>query len=159
MSSKEHAQRLSNALNRTNLVTVRQEHFDANLLRMLCRVQKGMDEKWVAMVRSLLVATEHERGEPHQWSIHICRHYFLMGDEKKLVYGWNVSINSSMMSESLDYIIRILKGEPAKREKNPNNELTEVQLQGTATRNTPNPKGKGAYSIGTGQTFRPPVRR
>lgn len=162
MSTKEHSQRFAQALNRTGLVQVRQEHFDTNLLRMLCRVQKGMDDKWVAMVRNLLIATENERGEPHTWSAHICRNYFLLGDDQKMVYGWNVSISSALMSESLDYVIRVLKGDSPARAKGVPGELSEMPLSGTtATRNRPNEKGKGVHFIGSNKEngFRPPVKR
>jgi hypothetical protein len=159
MSSKEYASRLAQALERTGLVTVKNEHFGPDVVRILCRVKQGQEPKWIALVKTILLATDAEQEHAHRWAAHICRHYFLKGEKSDLVYGWNVSISSQQMGDSLDYLIRAMKGEKSPTEK-VTKELTEIPLNGTASRNVPNEKGKGAYAIGSrnGGDYRPPSR-
>lgn len=145
MSSQAFADRLARALESTGLVQPVQSSFADNRVNVLCRLQAGNESKWVEVVKKILIAAEQERGAVHAWQTHICRNYFLKGDN--LVFGWNISIQSQQMSSTLDVLSRLIRGEPI-REKAPVEELEEFPLHAPANRGVPNEKGKGVRNIG-----------
>jgi predicted transcriptional regulator len=157
MSSKAHAERLSRALELSGLVQPVNSAFSENRINVLCRIAQGSEGKWTELVRKILLATDAEQGEAHSWQAHICRHYFLKEakGEKKLVFGWNVSIQSQDMSGSLDVIMRVVKGEPVRNR--PPGELEEMEMTGlTKDRNIPKfPGDKGAFSLTGPGAFKP----
>lgn len=159
MSSKEYSERLARAIENTELAEVVNSGFSENRLNVMCRVKEGAEPKWTALLRNLLLATEAESKEAHAWQAHICRHYFLktVSDEKKLVYGWNISIQSAHMRDSLDFLIRVVKGgEPIR--PGVAGEVTEMALQGGGNRNKSR-GGKGAFTVGGSEDFHPPITR
>lgn len=151
MSTKAHAERLSRALESTGLASPVNATFGEGRVAVLCRVAGSNEAKWAGLVRDILIASLDEAGEVHGWQSHICRNYFIKEVEegdRKLVWGWNVSIHSKEMSLSLDMIVRVIKGEPIRT--NRTNELQEFPLVGaTVNRNTV-VKGKGVHTIGNG---------
>lgn len=165
MSSKEHAERLAHALESTGLVQAVLINHTTDQVKILCRVASGAEDRWTALVRRMLLVTESEEHEAHGWRSHFCRHYFLkeIKGEKKMVWGWNISIASSQMSDSLTYLIRVIKGEHTPKAEP--NEVMEMELHGASRdRNAPGrrlPNGKiskkGVWSLDgdKGQVFRP----
>lgn len=150
MVTKEHAERLSRALESTGLAQpVSATHSDQRI-SVMCRVSGGNDEKWITLVRNLLIATLDEEKEVHSWQAHICRNYFIKETEnqdRKLVWGWNVSIHSREMSLALDMVIRLIKGQVIRTTRP--GEVTEFPLHGVnANRNAVTAGGKGVHSIG-----------
>lgn len=158
MSSKEHANRLARALEGTELArAVNATHVDGRI-NVLCRVSAGSEGKWAELIRCMLLSTDSEQGYAHSWQAHFCRHYFLkeVEGEKKLVFGWNISIASPQMSDSLDYLIRVVKGEKPNRTAMTNGEIQEMEMSGTAGRNVPKHSGgKGVWTVGGKDSFRP----
>lgn len=157
--SKEHAERLSRALEGTGLAQAVRATHEGDQLKVLCRVANGKEAQWTDLVRRMLLATENEQTFAHAWRAHFCRHYFLKetDGEKRLVFGWNISIASTSMSESLDFLIRVIKGENPIR-PGVEGEVTEMELPGTSgkPRNVPKHQGgKGVYPIGTSGSFKP----
>jgi hypothetical protein len=153
MSSKAYADRLARALEATGLAQAVNSTYGESQVRVLCRVLPGKDDEWVGLVRRLLLATEIEQGRPYSWQAHICRLYFLK--EKKLVFGWNVSIQSLDMSTSLDYLNRVVRGEdPGTLSKVRAGELEEMEFTGVTGDRLPTPLGKGAYTVGGKSDFR-----
>jgi hypothetical protein len=120
-------------------------------------VAQGNETKWTELLRKILLATEAEQDQAHVWQAHICRHYFLKGDEgeKKLVFGWNISIQSQEMSASLDILMKVIKGEPPRvRSSQESDEMIITGL--TEDRNVPTRPGqRGAFTIGGKSDFRP----
>ncbi len=111
----------------------------------------------IELINQILTAGEYIEGHAHSFQAHVCKNYFrkqTSEDEKKLVFGWYISIQSNSMTESLDVIIKAIKGtmpeEPASRK-----EVTEMPL-GTRARelNAPNEKGKGGWTVGGKQDFK-----
>lgn len=150
MSTKQHAERLARALESTNLAQPVKITHAENRVNVLCRVTEGNEKKWVELVSNILIATSEEAGEPHNWQSHICRNYFLKedGGGPKLVWGWNVSIQSQNMSISLDAVIAVIKGKTLRVKGSPR-ELDEFPLHGASpNRNAPGPSGKGVHTIG-----------
>ena len=157
MSSKAHAERLSRAIELSGLAEPVTNGFAENRINVLCRVPQGSEAKWNDLVYKILLATDAEQGEAHGWQAHLCRHYFLREtkDGKKMVWGWNISVQSQDMSTSLDFIMRVIKGEPV-RPAHSRVEVEEMELTGlTRPRNMPKPGGKGAYTVEGGDNFRP----
>ena len=156
MSSKAYADRLARALELTGLAQPVNASYAENRINVLCRVASGAEAKWTELLRKVLLATEAESGQAHVWQAHICRHYFLkeVEREKKLVFGWNVSIQSQDMGTSLDYLMRTLKGEPIR--VNPVNETEEMPMTGlVGDRNVPKfPGDRGSFTIGGKTDFR-----
>lgn len=149
MTTKEHAEKLARALEATGLAQPVNATHAENRIQVLCRVPPGNEEKWIKLIETLLIASLDEAKELHAWQNHICRNYFikeLENGSKKLVWGWNVSIQSKEMGHSLNLILRLLRGEPIRVV--PNRELTEFPLHGaTASRNAPK-NGKGVHTVG-----------
>jgi len=164
MSSKAHADRLAKALEGTELAQAVQSAFSENRINVLCRVGKGAEPKWVELVQRMLISTDMEAKQAHAWQAHFCRHYFLKESDgqKKIVFGWNISVQSADMSTSLDFLIRVIKGEePGARTQQISGQVDEMPLSGvTGERNAAKvPGGKGAYSVGGRNDFRPTVGR
>lgn len=163
MSSKAHADRLARALELTGLAKAINSRFANNRVMVLCRVTTDSRAKWLELLRKLLLATESEQKASYSWNSHFCQHYFLKDDEdsgkKNLVYGWNISIESSMMSDSLDAIMRVIKGEPVSTQAEHPDEITEFPLNTTGELNAPKFDGdRGAFTVGgSKRNFRPPV--
>lgn len=157
MSSKAHAERLSKALESTGMCqAVNKAHTD-DQIRLLLRIAPGAESAWTQIINQVLTAAEYVDGQAHAFQAHICKNYFrkqVDESQKKLVFGWYISIQSASMTESLDVVIKAIKGSlpeiPASL-----NEVTEMPL---ATRaqylNMPNEKNKGAWTVGGKQDFK-----
>lgn len=164
MSSQAYVDRLAHAFASTGLVEPVNNTFGDNRVSILLRVKNGVDQQWNDLIRNILLATDFFAKEAHAWNTHICRTYFLrqVGKEKKLVFGWGITITSSaqVMGSSLDEVIRVIHGgSPEPVSDNPH-ELDEVPLIGANREmNAPGATGKGAYTVGGKSDFRPPVRR
>jgi hypothetical protein len=162
MSSQAYAERLSRSLESTGLAEVVKTSFGENNISVLCRVKQGSDGEWVKIVERLLLA-ENAAARSHSpvaWASHICRRYFLKDfpEGQKMVFGWNVAIQSGDLHNSLDAISRVIRGESYQRSKS--GELEEVPLVGVGpSRQAPKKdgpgKGKGAYTIGGSNDFNP----
>lgn len=157
--SKEHAERLARALEGTGLAQAVTMSQDDGQLKVLCRVAPGKEAQWTDLIRRMLLSTESEQSYAHAWRAHFCRHYFLkeVEGEKKLVFGWNISVASQSMSTSLDFLIAVVKGGNPIRVAAAG-EVTEMELPGTSGRPRNIPKhagGKGVYPIGTPGSFKP----
>ena len=157
MSSKAHAERLSRAIELSGLAQPVSAVHAPNRVNVLCRVAQGNETKWTELLRKILLATEAEQEQAHAWQAHICRHYFLKeaDGEKKLVFGWNISIQSQEMSSSLDVLVRVIKGEPTPvRSSKESDEMIITGL--TGERNVPTRPGqRGAFTVGGKNDFRP----
>jgi predicted transcriptional regulator len=158
MSSKAHAERLSRAIEMSGLAQPVSAVHAPNRVNVLCRVSQGNEARWAELIRKILLATEAEAEEAHAWQAHICRHYFLkeIEGEKKLVFGWNISIQSQEMSTSLDFLMRVLKGEPPRIRSASAQESDEMAITGlTEERNVPRRPGqRGAFTIGGKSDFK-----
>lgn len=152
MSSKAHGERLARALESTGLCEPVNIHFGEDRVAILCRVQQDKEKQWVDMLQKVLVAADSEAGEVHAWKCHFCKNYFLK--DNKMVWGWNVSIQSREMSHSLDKISMVMKGQPIRATSK--KEVEEFPLFGApADRNSPK-NGKGVHTIGgKGTDFSP----
>lgn len=165
MSSKEHADRLARALESTGLCQAVKTNFGDNRISVMCRIAKDEDHSWIDLVTRMLFSASAEEGSRHEWQSHFCRNYFLKEDiatgTKKLVYGWNISIQSAVISKSLDCLIRVIKGEaPGAYSKSVEGEVMEMDLNASPNRGMNN-NGKGAFTVGGPDDFRitPPTRR
>lgn len=162
MSSKAHSERLAKALESTGLAQAVNFAFADSRINVLCRVPAETKPKWLELLRRMLVSTENEQQEVHRWQAHFCQHYFLkeFGEsDKRLVYGWNISIQSANMTDSLDVLIPIIRGDAPKSKTVPG-EIMEMEMTGVVgERGKPNEKGRGSYTVGGSQDFRPPIRR
>jgi hypothetical protein len=163
MSEQAYADRLQNALNRTGCIETVEAKFGPDRVNVLFRVKAGLDNKVLEVVKNVLVATEYNTKYAHRWNTHACRVYALkeIKGERKLVYGWNLSIISNDMGNSLDVIIKVIQGanpEPQISEEHP--EFEDIPLIGAPPeRNAPGENGRGAHTIGgKAGNFRPPVR-
>jgi hypothetical protein len=150
MVTKEHADKLARAIESAGLAEVVSATHSDNRISVMCRVSSGKEDKWVQMVRSILIASLDEAKEVHAWQTHICRNYFIKENEetgdRKLVWGWNVSIHSKEMGLSLSMVTKLVHGEPIRVVNN--RELKEFPLHGAPVdRNAPK-KGKGVQTIG-----------
>lgn len=150
MVTKEHAERLSRALESTGLAQPVSATHNDQRVSVMCRVNSGNEEKWINLVRIILVTTLDEEKEIHAWQAHICRNYFIKeieGGDRKLVWGWNVSIHSREMSLALEMLIRVIKGQVIRTTKP--GEVTEFPLYGASpNRNAPTAGGKGVHTLG-----------
>lgn len=151
MSSKAHGERLARALEGTGMAEAVNITFGEDRVAVLCRVTSGNDSKWMELIQKILVAALDEAKQAHAWQNHICRNYFIKEDPqthvRKLVWGWNVSVQSRDMSNSLDMLIKVIKGQPI-RTVGSTKELEEFPLHGaTANRNAVK-GGKGVHTIG-----------
>lgn len=161
MSSQAYADRLSRAVESTGLAEVVKTSFGDNNISVLCRVKQGSDGEWVKIVERILLAEPSQAGKPHAWASHICRRYFLkeFPDGPKMVFGWNIAFQSNDIATSLDFISRVIRGEKIQTPKG-KNELDEMPLSGAgSSRKAPKKdgpgKGKGAYTIGGSEDFKP----
>lgn len=159
MSSKAHADRLAKALESTDLCqTVKADHTH-DQVRILVRIASGSESVWTQMIDRILTASENIAGHAHSFQAHICKNYFrkqLPSGEKKLVFGWYVSVQSNSMSESLDVAIRAIKGSVPEAPDSDKPEIEEMPLMTKARElNAPNEKGRGAHSVGGKKDFRP----
>jgi hypothetical protein len=151
MSGKVHAERLARAITLTGLAEpVQANGLADDRINVLCRVPKGSEGGWTELLQKLLVVTESQKKFAHSWQVHICRHYFLkeINGETKMVFGWNISVQSQDLITALEYLIRTIKGEkPSSFEPV---EVDEVPMTGvTGMRNMPRkPGGKGVHTIG-----------
>jgi hypothetical protein len=161
MSSQAHADRLGHAITGTGLAEPVNANFMDNRVSLLIRVKAGVEQQWNDLIKNILILTEFFNKETHSWHAHICRTYFLrqVGKEKKLVFGWNITITAMDMDTALNEVVRVVHGgDPEPSEENPN-ELTEFPLVGAPrNRNIPGSTGKGASTIGGSSDFRPPRR-
>lgn len=146
MPSKEHAERMSRALEGTGLAEPRSASFGENRIAILCRVSKDNEPSWIELITKILIGASLSANSAISWQCHICRHYFLKetDGEDKLVWGWNFSVQSREMTPALDAIIRLLKGQPLDTS---NKELTEFPLRAPLNRGVP-VKGKGVTLTG-----------
>jgi len=148
MSSASHAERFSTALQRTELFEVVRSTYAANQISVVGRVVEKGKQRWVEVVERLEKASEFYSGLPQEWKSHICQRYFLkdIGEDRKIVFAWNISIQSPNMDLALESIERALKGESL-TVRAPG-ELDEMPMTGVFhERNLPNEKGRGAYHI------------
>ncbi len=162
MSGKIHADRLARAITLTGLAEpVQANGLADDRINVLCRVPKGGESAWTELLHKLLVTTESQKKFAHSWQVHICRHYFLkeVEGEKKMVFGWNISIQSQDLTTALEYLMRTIKGEAPPSQTA--NEVDEMPLSGvTGMRNMPKTKGgKGAYTIGGSEGDFAPAKR
>jgi hypothetical protein len=159
--TKEHAERLARLLESTGLAQPRKSMHAENRVNVLCRVMPGNEDKWVDLIRKLLVAELEESSQIYGWQCHVCRHYFIKQGEdgsKQLVWGWNISIQSTEMPLSLDIITKLLRGEPL-HVGGETRELNEFPIYGmTNNRNKPNAGGKGVHGVGDSD-FHPAKKR
>jgi len=103
MSSQGPGRRLTILLDSLPFVETVATH-ETNLgVRVLCRVKKGAEAKWAAVVEKVLREAQNTSG---LWESHICRLYFLHNDS--MVYGWNFQIISEHIDDSLDRIAYLL---------------------------------------------------
>lgn len=150
MSSQAYAERLARALEGTGLCETVSANFSENTVGVLCRVKADNEKKWAELLTKMLIASEDESKEVHAWKCHFCRRYFLkeVGGDRKMVYGWNFTIQSNEMSISMDMLMMVIKGQPIRITNN--RELDEFPLHGaSADRNTPK-GGKGVQYSGQG---------
>lgn len=144
MSSKAYAERLSRALEATGLCEAVNATFGENRVAVLCRVKENNERKWTELLHKVLMAADDESKEVHAWQCHFCRNYFLK--DRKMVWGWNISIQSKEIVHSLDMISRVLRGQPLRATDK--REVEEFPLHGApADRNAPK-GGKGVHTIG-----------
>lgn len=131
MPTQEHADRLARIIESTGLAQPVQAKFADGRINVLCRVPDNNSKPWTDIVERLLIATEQEQ----VWQSHFCRHYFLkeVNGQKKMVWGWNISIQSYDMTAALDIIAKVFRGDPI---RGSNIELTEFPLAGTTSAKT-----------------------
>lgn len=162
MSSQAYADRMGQSISRTGLAEPVNATFGENKVSVLIRVKNGVDHKWNDLIKNVLLATDHFDKEAFAWQSHICRTYFLrkVGAEKKMVFGWSITITSQDLSFALDEVVRVMNGgDPEPKKTQGNFEVDEFPLVGaTGERNVPGASGKGASTIGGKSSFRPPVR-
>ncbi len=160
MATKDHAEKLARAIEATGLAQPVNATHAENRVTVLCRVPSGNEDKWIDLVKSILVGAQDEAGEVHAWQAHICRNYFIKEDEnrnRKLVWGWNISIQSREMGHSLVMIQKLLRGEPLR--VTGAREVTEFPLVGASpNRNIPK-NGKGVHTVGGSQGDFSPSRK
>jgi hypothetical protein len=150
MADKVHAERLARALEATGLCQPVQNNAIDDRLTVLCRVLENNEQGWIKLVEKILVTSLDEAKEVHAWKAHICRNYFIkeIEDQKRLVWGWNISIQAREVPLALDILIRVIKGQPIRSGPVPG-ELTEFPLHGAPpNRNAGKPGGKGVHLIG-----------
>lgn len=166
MSSQAHADRLSQALDATGIFETVRASFQPEQIIVLGRVQKEKKGRWIDLLERLELASDTVSGLPQAWRSHLCQRYFLKefqeGEtvKKRIVFAWNISIQSSNMDASIETILKVLRGEivsvalPGEVEEMP---MTGVDHE----RNVPNEKGRGAYHIASqngAKDFRPITR-
>lgn len=156
MSSKAHVDRLGKALENTRLVQVVRSDFSHDSIRLLVRISPGADSAWTGVMENILRAQELIEEQAHVFQAHLCKNYFLKAfdDGRKLVFGWNVSIQSNLMTESLDVIVRAIKGNLPDVIQS-KNDVMEMPLSTNAKElNAPNENGRGGWTVGGNTDFR-----
>ena len=149
MSSQAHAERLAHALEGTGYieaVNITFKEDQVNVLFRLLAVSNDAFDKWIGLIKKMLLAERANSDQAHAWKTDVSKPYFLKGDT--LVYSWRVSVYSQQMTNSLDYFIRAIKGEKQPGPKV--GEVTEMTFsgftEGVSDRNVPKPGSKqGAY--------------
>jgi hypothetical protein len=157
MSSKAHAERLAKALETTNICQAVKVDFTHEQVRLLLRTASGAESVWTQLIDRVLTAGEYIEGQAHSFQVHICKNYFrkeMSDGTKKLVFGWYISIQSNSMSESLDVVVKAIKGslpeEPAGQKM-----VEEMPLSTRARElNAPNEKGRGGWTVGGKSDFK-----
>lgn len=156
MSSKAHADRLSKILVSSSVCETVKVDFTSDQVRILLRVAAGAEAVWTQLIDRVLTASEILSGQAHGYQAHVCKLYFRkqIGSEKKLVFGWNFSIQSGSMSESLDVIARAVRGNLPEASQ-ARGEVEELPL-GTRARelNAPNENNRGAWTVGGKKDFK-----
>lgn len=108
MSTKEHAERLAQALSSLEYVEpISFEGSEHGTIKALCRVKPDKLSEWAEVVTSILRKAESLKGQGAQWDSHICRLYMLK--EGNLVYGWLVAITAQYMDETLSHLVPTIK--------------------------------------------------
>lgn len=108
MSSKEHAERLAQALASLKYVEpISFEGSDFGTIKALCRIQSTHLAEWATVVASILKRAEALKGTDAVWDSHICRLYMLKNGN--LAYGWLVAITSHYMDDTLAELIPTIK--------------------------------------------------
>jgi hypothetical protein len=149
---------VAEAVQATEIADVLKATGDGGKIHLICRVHDK--RAWCAIVEYVLA----RKGD---WGDHICQQYFMRNN--KLVYGWNVIINSKdILAAAKDAaklfkagvaVISQIQAAPVGRE------LTSFPLVGASSRRNakivfdpraPGPSQgglshKGAYSIGSGE--------
>jgi hypothetical protein len=141
MPTQDHANRLGKIIEGTGLAQPVLGNFADSRINVLCRVQDSNSKPWTEMIERLLLSTEQHK----TWQAHVCKHYFLkeVGNQKKMVWGWNISIQAHDMNASLDIIAKVFRGEAL---QNTQFELTEFPLAGSPSTKTK----RLVHSIGDG---------
>ncbi len=159
MSSKAHAERLAKALESTSICEIVRTDHSHDQVRILLRLSAGAEGAWTQAIDRILTAAEFITGKPHIYNAHICKNYFrkqVSSGEKKLVFGWYVSVQSNSMTESLDVVIRALKGSLPAKPANRDDEDWEMPLATKARElNAPNENGRGGWTVGGKSSFKP----
>lgn len=157
MSSKAHAERLAKALESSSICQAVNVTHTHEQVRVVLRLAPGAEGTWTQLVDRVLTAGEYIEGQAHSYQAHICKLYFrksMPDGEKKLVFGWNVSVQSGSMTDSLDVVIKAIKGTlPDAPEAI---EETKEMPLGTRARelNAPNEKGRGGWTVGGKRDFK-----
>lgn len=108
MSSKEHAERLAQALASLRYVEpISFEGSDFGTIKALCRIQSTHLAEWAKVVASILKRAEALKGTDAVWESHICRLYMLKNGN--LAYGWLVAITSQYMDDTLAELVPTIK--------------------------------------------------
>ncbi len=156
MSSKAFADRLARALEGTGLVQAVDTNYGEHNIRVLLRVLKDQEPRWIELIRRMLLSARAEHEQAHAFQLHICRTYFLkeIDGQQRLVFGWNVSMQAGEMQISLDFLIPVIKGEEPGKRSNPGGETMEMEFSGPVSTRIPNPRGKGGYTVGGSNDFK-----
>lgn len=108
MSSKEHAERLAQALASLRYVEpISFEGSDFGTIKALCRIRSSHLAEWAKVVASILKRSEALKGTDAVWDSHICRLYMLKNGN--LAYGWLVAITSPYMDDTLAELVPTIK--------------------------------------------------
>jgi hypothetical protein len=108
MSSREHAERLAQALASLKYVEpISFEGSDFGTIKALCRIKSTHLAEWAKVVTGILTKAEALRGTDAVWDSHICRLYMLK--DGKLAYGWLVAITSRYMDDCLAELVPTIK--------------------------------------------------
>jgi hypothetical protein len=155
MSETPNADKLADALALTGFITVVRKSESENSVRLLCRVSDK--RAWCSVLEYVLVRKK-------DWTEHVCQQYFLK--DTKLVFGWNVIVNSDNTSKAVDNFCRLLRGiKTTTKSKVPESSDTMPLMGASHRRNAPlvfdprqpgpgrgGPSHKGAYTIGGGDS-------
>lgn len=166
MSEKAYAERLARSIESLGCTEVIRSTFSETGVTVLFRVTTKfpdgkIDERVLLQALERLVLHDPEGKGP--WLSHVCSRLLpKQGEDKqwRMVKGWSIAINSRNFDVDMGVVSRLLRGEPAHEKVNPG-EITEFPLVGSSpTRNKPGTergkgKGKGAWTIGGREDFKP----